>query len=100
MLSVVYLCRRILVLPLDFLTQKKNEIVFFRRVNNINKYEFYKGRYYCEWEFYSSKGTVVVLVPVALKEEEIRNMEKPMCDQKVHICFYRFSKILYSWKVI
>lgn len=96
-LSFGYLCRRILVLPLDILLKKRTEIVYFSRMNT-DLYEFFKGKYYCEWVFYSSKGTISVLVPVALCQVEILNMEKPVVNQKVRICFYRFSKILYSWE--
>lgn len=99
-LSLSYLCRRILVLPLDLILKKRREEVFFSKVSSINDYEFFKGKYCCEWKFYSSKGTMEVLVPVALTEEEIHNMEKPLVDQKVRICFYRFSKILYSWEIL
>lgn len=99
-LSVAYLCRRILVLPLDLILKKRSADVFFSRVSSMDDYEFFKGKYCCEWKFYSSKGTVEVLVPVALTEEEIHNMEKPLVDQKVRICFYRFSKILYSWEIL
>ena len=80
--------------------EKRREEVFFSKVSSINDYEFFKGKYCCEWKFYSSKGTMEVLVPVALTEEEIHNMEKPLVDQKVRICFYRFSKILYSWEIL
>ena len=99
-LSLTYLCRRILILPLDCILKKRSADVFFSQVSSLNNYEFFKGKYCCEWKFYYSKGTVEVLVPVALTKEEIHNMEKPLVNQKVRIYYYRFSKILYSWKIL
>ncbi len=100
LLSIGYLCRRILVFPLDLILKKRSADVFFSKVSGINDYEFFKGKYCCEWKFYCSKGNIEVLVPVTLTMEEIHNMKKPLVDQKVRICFYRFSKILYSWEIL
>ena len=100
LLSWGYLCRHVLVFPLDLIFEKKKEEVFFSKISSIDNYEFFMGKFYCEWKFYSSKGSLKLLVPVALAEKEIYNMCKPDVDQKVRVCYYRFSKILHSWEKI
>ena len=95
-----YLCRRILVLPLDIVIGKRMKVVYFSRVCNVENYEFFPKRYHCEWRFYSSEGTLKVLVPVALSKEEIQSMHRPKADQKVKVCYYPYSKILCSWEIM
>ena len=91
---------RVLLLPLDFLCGKKSEEVYFSRLRDVSSYEFFTKKYFCEWKFYSSKGTLAVVVPVAYTEAEVRNMNKPLVDQKVRICYYKYSKILYSAELL
>jgi len=98
MVTYGYLCRRVLLLPLDLLVGKKTETLYFSRMCNINNYELFSEDYYCEWRFYSSKGTVKVLVPVAMSMEESQNMDRPRTDQRVRVCYYKHSKILVSWE--
>lgn len=101
-LSFGYLCRRILIFPIDLVLDKRKEDVYFSKVCNIDNYELYfpPRKYYCEWEFYSENEILEVLVPIVLTEKEIINMEKPDENQLVRIYYYRYSKILYSWEVL
>ena len=84
--------------PLDMIMGVCEKDVFFSRVSNIRNYEIIRGKYYCEWKFYSENGNITLLVPVALTEAEIWNMEKPKVDAKVQVQYYKYSKILKSWE--
>ena len=95
-----YLCKPLLLLPFDLMVSKKEEELYFSRMCNIDNYELFQDQYYCEWRFYSSKGTVKVLVPASLSLDEIRNMDRPKADQKVKVCYYPYSKILCSWELV
>lgn len=100
LVTYAYLCRRMIALPLDLLRGKKTETLYFSRMCNIDNYELFQDQYCCEWRFYSAKGTVKVLVPASLSLDEIRNMDRPKADQKVKVCYYPHSKILYSWELV
>ena len=78
----------------------QSRLPILARGGGIYNYECLGKKYYCEWKFYSSQGTLQVLVPVFLTEEKIREMEKPQVDQKVKLNYYKYSKILRSWEVV
>ena len=99
LLPCISLCQQTLLLPLDMLCGEVERTVYFSKMIMGYGYEFSK-KYYCEWRFYSSKGMLEVIVPVALTEDEMRTMERPQVDQKVKVRYYRFSKLLRSWKVV
>ena len=97
-LSWTYLCRRILILPIDFIVGKLTKTVYFSALCRVEPYEFYKGKYCCKWKFYyGSNKTLTLLVPVALTREELSTMPKPDNSAKVRITYFRFSKILLDW---
>ena len=97
--SCAYFCKPTLLLPLDLLTGEVERTAYFSRMSIGSGYDFSKKNF-CEWKFYSSKGTLEVIVPVALTEDEICTMERPQVDQKVKVRYYRFSKLLRSWEVV
>lgn len=100
--SVLILLWRIMVFPLDILHGRVEQDVHFSKMYNIDEYAVYgilRRRYFCEWNFYfSAKGKLNLLVPVCQKYEDILEMNRPATDQKVRICYYKYSKILYSWE--
>lgn len=99
--SCSYLLRRILVFPLDLLRGCIEKDVCFSQICNIDEYEFFRKKCYCEWNFYfSSKSTLTLLVPVCQIHEEILQMDSPVTNQKVRIRYYRYSKILCSWEIV
>lgn len=91
-----YLCRRILLLPFDFLCGKVTRCVYFSTQCGIHNFEFYKGKYCPEWKFYYENKVLVLLVPAASSLGEICGMEQPKKDEKVCITYFRFSKLLLS----
>lgn len=99
--SFTYLLKRVFVLPIDLIQGVIEQDVYFSSLCNIDKYEFFRKKYYCEWHFYfSAKDTLTLLVPVCQTHEEILQMDSPGTNQKVRICYYKHSKILCSWEVL
>ena len=89
---IIFACglfKHILLLPFDLLRGSSEQIAYFSKRVGIDNYECLGKKYYCEWKFYSSQGTLQVLVPVFLTEEKIREMEKPQVDQKVKLNYYK-----------
>ncbi len=89
-----YLCRRVLLFPLDLLFGKVTSNVYFATQLGLVDYEFRKGRHCPEWKFTSGNKTLVLLVPMAATLEEILKLEQPKKDEKLRITYFRFSKIL------
>lgn len=88
-------------LLIDFLQGGIEQEVYFSSQRNIQEYEFFRENFFCKWYFYySAKGTLTLLVPVCQTYEEILKMDRPEVDQKVRVCYYRHSKILYAWEVL
>jgi len=99
--SFSYLLRRIFMLPIDLFQGVTERDIYFSAICNIEEYEFFRKKYYCEWHFYfSSKDTVTLLIPVCQTHEEILHMDSPGTNQKVRVCYYKHSKILCSWEVL
>lgn len=90
-----YLCRRILLMPLDLICGPKNKSVCFSTQLGIEDFEFFKGKHCCEWKFYYSNNKILkLLVPLENANDE---KERPIKDEKIDIVYYRFSKILCRW---
>lgn len=47
-----YLCRQLLLLPLDLICGKVTRSVCFSSQCGVGDYEFYFHQHYCEWKFY------------------------------------------------
>lgn len=90
-----YLCRRILLMPLDLICGPKTKSVCFSTQVGIEDFEFFKGKHCCEWKFYYGKNeTLKLLFPLEKINDEI---ERPIKDEKIDIVYYPFSKILCHW---
>lgn len=87
------------MLPFDMLSGKKKKVVYFACQGIVDKMEFFKNMYCCEWKFYyGSNSTITLLVPEVVTEEEMLSREQPEKDMKVIITYYQLSKILCSWE--
>lgn len=93
-----YLCRRILLVPLDLLYGKAMRDGYFVTQFCTYACEFYKGVHYPEWEFLYENKSLVLLVPMAVAIEEIHKIECPPKNVKLRITYFRFSKILLSYE--
>lgn len=93
------LCRRLILLPFDMLSGKKKKKVHFACQGTVQKLEFFKKLYCCEWKFYyGANGVMTLLVPEAVTESEMSGRKHPERDMKVVITYYRLSKILCGWE--
>lgn len=94
-LSWGYLCRRILLLPLDLFCGKITQTAYFASQNRIEDLEFFKRTYYCEWKFHlKNNQTLGLFVPIAFSEKETSMIVPPPKNTALKITYYRFSKIM------
>ena len=94
-----YICRRIILLPIDLLRGKKTNYAYFSTQCSKENYEFFKNTYCVEWKFrYSNGYTIKLLVPYDMTENDLSIFEQPPKDKKVKITYLRFSKILLQWE--
>lgn len=96
-----FLCRRLLVFPLDLLLKAKTEEVYFSKQSQFDKYEFFRNKYSCLWIFYDSHNKKTeLLVPFSESKEKILSIGCPENNRKIRVTYYKFSKILYSWEYV
>ena len=97
-LSWTYLCRRILLLPIDLILGKVTRTVYFAAQCSIEDLEFFKNLHCCEWKFNLENGqTLILLVPTAITLQEVDNLVFPQKNVKHKITYFRLSKILLEW---
>ena len=96
----LFLCRRLLLIPLDLLFGAKKKIVYFSTAIISYKCEFCKKSYCYEWKFhYDKKGKLKLLIPKVLKEQDVLDLEPPPKNTPIEITYFKFSKILYKYKI-
>ena len=92
-----YLCRRILLLPIDLVLGKVTHSACFISQCSVQDLEFFKKVYCCEWKFRTENGhTLKLLVPTAIKDES-NKFVVPQKNVMYRITFFRLSKILLVW---
>lgn len=95
-----YLCRRILLLPVDLIIGKATQTAYFATQSGIEDLEFFKNMYCREWKFNLRNGQLLrLLVPIAVAKEETHKMSLPPKDLKLRITYFRLSKILLQWNL-
>ena len=93
-----YLCRRILLLPFDFILGKVTRTVCFATQCGIEDLEFFKDMYCYEWKFNLGNGQMLrLLVPIAITKKEAHKIVPPQKDVKLRITYFSLSKILLEW---
>ena len=98
LLPVVFVCRRLLVLPLDLLMGKKTEEVRFSARTDARELQFSREFYCYEWEFRNDRDHAFrLLIPEATKATSITQPKK---DRRVRITYYRTARLLLSWEII
>ena len=96
--ALFYLCRRLLVLPLDLLLGKETKVVYFSKLDSIQNYDIFSKRHNVIWTFYyGNNSKLKLLVPISATKEELLNIKQPSTDDIVEVTYYRLSKILCSW---
>ena len=93
-----YLCRRILLLPIDLILGKVTRTVYFATQSSIEDLEFFKNMHCCEWKFNLENGeTIRLLVLTVIKQQEVDKLVFPPKNVKLKITYFRLSKILLEW---
>lgn len=93
-----YLCRRILLLPVDLILGKVTQTAYFAAQCGIEDLEFFKNTYCCEWKFNLGNGqTLRLLVPIAITPKEAYKLVPPQKDVIHRITYFNLSKILLEW---
>lgn len=94
-LSWGFLCRRLLLMPLDFIVGKKTQTVFYATQRTAYTFEFFNGMHCKEWKFYfGNNQTIYLLYPDSLTNRNNICLPIPKNDEKVIITYYKHSKIL------
>ena len=87
-LSWGFLCRWILLLPIDLVLGKKEKTVYFSGMGLTEHLEFFPKTAYDEWKFYyGSKNTLTLLFPTADPKESTSKDAMPPRDAKVRITY-------------
>lgn len=94
-------CKVIVFLPVDILIGKKKEYMYFVASELGWNNEVFMNTYNRTFKFIMGKDTKLFLeTPEALTEEESMEAELPPIKTKLEVCYYRYSKILISWKEV
>ena len=95
-----YLCRRVLLLPLDFVVGTTTKTVYFSSQFGKEEYEFFKGNYFSNWMFcYENDRKLLLSIP----GPDTTNFDcimLPSHDKRIEVTYYKFSRILLAWKYI
>jgi len=93
-----YLCRRILLIPIDLILGKTSQIVYFSSQCYVEDLEFFKNTHYYVWRFcLKNNQSLTLLVPIGFKKEETTTIAPPAKNARLQITYFRFSKILLEW---
>lgn len=101
-ISLVGLCRQILLLPIDLILKKrgkKTKKVRFDGSVAILKYDIIGKEFYCRCRFQTDDGPLFLLIPDAGSSvEEVINENLPPKDVLLTVTYYCFSKLLIEWR--
>lgn len=98
-LSWGIICYPLVLLPLDFVLGRKNELLYFSTQLGLEELEFFKRRYICEWKFVNSKKQLNLMIPLSYSKEQISQSSFPPHDRLLRVTYYPFSKIMISWEL-
>lgn len=100
MLCWGYLCRRILLLPIDLILGKVTQTVYFASQCNVEDLDLIKGVNYYVWKFSFGKNQMLrLLVPIAITKGKACRIDLPPKEVKLRITYFRLSKILLQWNL-
>lgn len=97
-LPLIFVCRRLIVLPLDMLLKPKTETLRFSSRANVRELQFSREWFTYEWEFKDEQDrSIRLLIPEATKQTSITQPKK---DRLLRVRYYRLSKLLLGWEII
>lgn len=94
------LCKTVILFPLDLILGAKSDLLYFSRCRYSDKLEFFRNKYYSEWEFYNKEKKPIVLVnPFVVSQKDLlsSNMSE---NTLLEVRYYRFSKIIHDYAEI
>lgn len=98
LLPILYVCRRLVVLPLDMLLKPKTREMRFIAKVGVHELQYTRDYSCFEWEFRDEKDRALrLLIPEATRQTSITQPKK---DRLVRISYYRLSKLLMDWEII
>ena len=97
-LPLLYVCRRLILLPIDMLLRPKTEELRFSAKANVHELQFSREFHCFEWEFRDDKSRALrLLIPEATKQDSITQPKK---DRLLRVSYYRLSRLLLGWEII
>ena len=97
---LVYMSRHLWLVLIDLLfVGVKEEKVYFSCSLLFIHVDNFTSKYVAYWKFYSSRGTIILLVPLCVPINDI-HLYDPSPDQMLHIKYLKCSKILVSWECL
>lgn len=98
-ISTAYLCREVLLLPIDFIIGKKTKICYFHHGFLRDDYEFFKKVCCFIWVFGDGKENIALTFPTSYPITQKDAVMFPPTRKRIKITYYRFSKMIYSWEL-
>ncbi len=94
-----FLCRQLLLLPLDLINGEKTERMYFLSCVSIEKYEFFRKKGYAIVLFGDDRHRIALSTPLPCLISEITPNDLPPKNYPLMISYYPLSKVLVKWKM-
>lgn len=95
----IFHCRRLLCLPLDLYCGKEEQTVHYGTQLTTESLDFFNRKFGVYLKFYFGYNEKIILyLPTSINKTLANQLSLPTHDQKITITYYRYSKILCSWK--
>lgn len=97
-LPMLFVGRRLILLPIDMLLKPKMETLRFSGKVTARELQFSREWHCFEWEFKDENGHALrLMIPEATKAASITQPKK---DRVLRVSYYRLSKLLMGWEII
>lgn len=95
-----YLCRHLLLFPMDIVLGRKSLEAFFSKQFIGDTFEFSRKKCYSYWVFYYGRNKKeTLLFPCRDYVETAKSINIPSNGQKVYVEYYRLTKIISRYHV-
>ena len=99
LIPMVYVCRRLIVLPLDKIAGEKTVTAEFSGETPGLELQFFRRNFCYEWSFKTEDGqSLKLLIPEATVKASFS--PQPKLARKTKITYYRHSGLLTSWEIV
>lgn len=98
LIPMIFVCRRLIVLPLDKIAGAKAANAEFAGESAGHELQFFRNNICYEWSFTDENGQELkLLIPEATVKSSFT--PQPKKARKTRIQYYRYSKLLLSWEI-